>query len=115
MRISFPASRCCSPYLLSAEFGKKSHRTVFADANQNEGYIEHRKSGQRTRMFSKDGVYFVKIKLQPERSPKGQVHPEPFCQADDSNCTIVCPAIVSPNPSESVVDGVEDVAEVVGN
>ena len=58
----------------------KTHRVVFANAHQNEGYIEHRTTGQRTKMLSKDGVYFVKIKLQPDRAPKNQVQAEHFAR-----------------------------------
>ena len=58
----------------------KTHRVVFADENQNEGILEHRQSGRRTRVFTKDGVYFVKIKLQPESTTSDSVHAEHFAR-----------------------------------
>ena len=53
------------PIFSTRELGK-THRTVFADEHEDQGYFEHRRSGSRTKFYSKDGVYFVRIKLTPE-------------------------------------------------
>ena len=58
----------------------KTHRVVLAEEGQNDGYIQHRITGHKTKMLSKDGVYFVKVKLQPERAPKNQVQAEHFAR-----------------------------------
>ena len=44
----------------------KTHRSVFADQHQDHGYLEHRVTGHRTQFFSKDGVYFLRIRLTPD-------------------------------------------------
>ena len=44
----------------------KTHRTILADEHQDHGFFEHRKTGARTQFFSKDGVYFLRIRLTPD-------------------------------------------------
>ena len=44
----------------------KTHRAVFADQHKDHGYLEHRGTGRRTYFFSKNGVYFMRIRLTPD-------------------------------------------------
>ena len=52
----------------------RTHRSMFADQHMDEGWIEHRQTKQRSKLFSMYGVYFMKIKV---RKPKpGEESPD---------------------------------------
>ena len=53
----------------------KTHRAVFADQHKDHGYLQHRKTGRKTYFFSKNGVYFMRIKLTPD-VPTVSDHPQ---------------------------------------
>ena len=58
----FQQVKVCMPIISIRQLGK-THRTVFADKTKNDGYVEHRKTGQKTRFSSTNGVYFMKVKV----------------------------------------------------
>ena len=65
----FQQARVGMPIFSIGKLGR-THRTVFADQNMDEGWIEHRGTRQRSHFFSKYGVYFMKIKVRRPRPDK---------------------------------------------
>ena len=59
----FQQAKVGMPILSIRQLGK-THRTVFADKTKNDGYIEHRKTLQRSYFSSYNGVYFMKVKVK---------------------------------------------------
>ena len=64
-QVTVQCANVAMPIFSTRKLGR-THRSVFADEHQDRGYLEHRTTGARTHFFSKDGVYFLRIKLTPE-------------------------------------------------
>ena len=56
------------PILSVRQLGR-SHRSVFANYTKNDGFIQNRASSLKTSFSSINGVYFIKIKIQPGGIP----------------------------------------------
>ena len=64
-QITVQCANVSMPICSTRKLGK-THRSVFADQHQDHGYLEHRVTRHRTQFFSKDGVYFLRIRLTPD-------------------------------------------------
>ena len=66
-QITVQCANVSMPIFSTRKLGN-THRSVFADEHRDHGYLEHRVTGHRTHFFSKDGVYFLRIRLTPDIS-----------------------------------------------
>ena len=61
-KVVFNDARVTDPILSVAQLNDSGHDVMY---QKKGGYIEHLKTGQRVRMYRREGVYWVKLKVLP--------------------------------------------------